>query len=595
MKIKEKVFSVIGILIVVIFMFFAINDDFFDKKIENSADVKFLAASTNNKALNLDYGLKEYSIHESENLVFYLNVKNESDKASNNVYVRLASWTKPMRIIDSDTKNLEDSVTYKVDGKTADFSIDCLTSCAKINGNVTATTAIQSVGIQLGTIPAGKSATLEVKFKWVGEEKQDTMFGVWKKLSAEVHEKNADYSKTISSNYKVLSYDVMKSVHRQEITLVDKDGNVINDLHDLEVKDNKVTAYLNIDYNYLTDPTKHFGEGLTYFDGKAAVVNVSSAAEEPEYYKNFNLRKLRIILPEGVEYNSSGFKSDLLDLKSQTNNTNKTFDLEPKANVTNIKTTINIPLSISTAYLNKQFCITPSYVEKAAPTTYITDVNGLSGVNKYCVGPYLSIYESKITATKTGTYSDGDVGIDLKVAIRNKNLEYEENGEVAGTDQSYVEGNGRAQSAVVSYNVSKDAKVDVNLLPDNVSYNKDKGIITVVAGDIKYNHVGYVTIPLKVSKDLTTYKITKNTLSVEGKKVTTDKNITIGAVVSNNIKGDWDQSGKVSLNDLVYARQYITGIKDLRLPPVEIYDFNGDKKVGPGDIIGLRQLLVTQP
>ncbi|MBQ4584143.1 MAG: hypothetical protein IJA94_04580 [Bacilli bacterium] len=60
------------------------------------------------------------------------------------------------------------------------------------------------------------------------------------------------------------------------------------------------------------------------------------------------------------------------------------------------------------------------------------------------------------------------------------------------------------------------------------------------------------------------------------------------------ILGDWNQDGNVSIGDLLYARQYITGIKDLKLPPVEIYDFNGDKNVGPGDILGLRRFLVNQ-
>ncbi len=174
----------------------------------------------------------------------------------------------------------------------------------------------------------------------------------------------------------------------------------------------------------------------------------------------------------------------------------------------------------------------------------------------------------------------------LKIGIKNKNIQFEEAGSSAGDSQRFVEGNGVASNAIVTFVLPQNVEIADNL-PDEISYSSASRMVTIQTNTIKYGHLGYVTIPLKVSKNTNEITINENTIAVEGKYLGDPKTIKM------YLKGDWDQNNEVRQPDLMYARSYLAKTRELGLPPIEIYDFDGNNKPGLADLNGLRNILAN--
>ncbi|MBQ9834085.1 MAG: hypothetical protein IJO33_02730 [Bacilli bacterium] len=569
---KKKLLFILLLISIIVVNVGEING-FKNSKKEIETETKNIEFMTANSAdLEIDFGLKEYAVHESENIVFYLTLKNNSDKASDYMYVQLRPWPKAVRVLNTSTKDFKDSVTYKIGDNVSTVSIKCLRSCEDIDGAVAANETSQILEFRLGQVPAKTTATFEVKYKYVGEVGQDTMYGTLKKMSADVKGfTDSGYSNLSSTNqhYKVLTFNVMKSLNRQEITITDSNGKVINDLHDLPLTtgNDGYSATLKVKFK----KSGQFGDGLTYYSEELVKpVARPTLANEASYYSGYNNKLVQIRLPEDSTY---GNVSSLTNLNLERKG-NLIFNLVYKEPNIDINETASVPITIPKEFLNKQICITP-YQFDSTEDAWSKDTSGLSGVNEFCIGPYLNI--NAFSATKTGTDANtGKMKVDLKISIKNKNTEYAEGIEEGSHEQTFTEGNGRANGAVVAFRLPDG--VSLGNFSDGVYYNYDSAekVVRLKTGEIKYNLSGTVTVPLLVNNDVTSIAIPANYASVEDKEYKTAANVAISGLEpptsSTGKPGDWDQNGTVDINDVIYCASYIAKIDTARykLPDSEI-------------------------
>lgn len=579
------------IIVITIGIVFLVKEEYFfveNKDLEtNSININDLLALNISKNLEIDMGLSNYSIHESEDLEVVITIKNNwsySTKALVNIKSgsrAVVAFSKDRKLEDSYKYEIYDAKGAKISDKKLEVATECVsTDCALYNeynvfpsNSTNPTASAQEINYKIGAIPGKSKVIFKVHLKDIGQVGQDTMRGVYKKIEVKAYETDSFFHKTADMDpiYKKLTYNIAKSMHRQDISLLDKkDGKVIYDLHDLEAVDGFVTAYLRVRniYNEEIKSNDDFIKNTYHSEKVDSNVSRPTESEEYNFYKdkndgNFALEKPTDITSKLITGNNSNIT---------TANNKIEFKLENKADEE-----YGFELKIPVKYLNRTICFQPKY-DKAGDdvNTFVLDDSGLSGINTYCVGPKLHI--TNVAAQKVGISEDRKkANVNLFINLKNKDL-----------SNGPAEGNGLAKNAKVTYILPDDVDVSESLLKEKgISYDKENNKVTANVSSMYYNATGQVIIPVIVDNSKTSLTIKAGEISVEDSEYAGN---TIN--YSSGLLGDWNRNFVVDGKDLVYARRHMAGDSGYGKPSAEIYDFDKNGKLEANDISKLAIALV---
>lgn len=585
---KINILLVTFIVGIITCMFVIVKDNYFGSKeinVQNSQDtnindmIAFVDSENNNSNVKINkFQLEKYTIHESEHLIVDIEIENNGTSESNNIVVNVTPHARAMTIFSANTGHtLSNSYEYAVDGISKTIyagDIKCTRADAVCkayekftvfpsNSAAGTPTLSQSVNYSLGKIKGGSKVNLKVKLKFIGQVGQDTMYGVHQKVAATISELN-DNNQVLDKNTKYFSYSLAKSLNRQEITLLNRDKEVVSDLH--EIINSNGQAYLRVKYTNLTCDNACWNK--TYFSpgvnrgGITKAFSTGTNTDEDKEYAGENSGRLRIRYPGNIHF--QGLKvwdESKVKIDDNTATPSITFGAQ------NENETYDLLLYIPSAYKNRQLCFNPEFIVEGA-TDFAVDTTGISGINEYCVGPSLQI--TGVKAEKIGYTEDGKINATIKATIRNR---VPDSGK-----QTTAEGNGTAIGADVKYQLPNGIE-PAPTLPRGTTYNETTRTLTVDTGVIKYDSSGVVEFPVVMS-DRTSLTIANEAMSVEG-------NAYAGTTVSLNsgIPGDWNQNGVVDGRDLVYARSYTVKKSGYKLPSVsEVYDLNKNGSVDVNDV-----------